>query len=375
MTGQIIKRGENTWYIRIFLGRDANGKRKYFNKTIHGTKKEAQKYLTAKTREKDLGVFVEPALMPLNEFLNRWLEEIAVNKLRARTFENYESLLNCHVRKILGAKRLSDIQAYEVQKLYNDMKKAKYSPKTIRHVHNVLSSAFKQAVRWKMLMQNPCEFSELPRMEKVEMMYFTPKETAKFLEAAKDDKFFPAFLLAIETGMRPEEYLSLQWKDVNFENKSLSVRRALVVKKGGGFIFTEPKTKKSRRSIPISNTLIKALKTHRRIQLEERMKLGANYQTFDLIFASEIGTPLLHGNLLRRHFKPIRDKAGLPKIRLYDLRHTTATLLLSAGENPKVVSERLGHASIVLTLDTYSHVLPSMQKNATNKMEKLMSGK
>ena len=362
MTGQIVKRGDNTWYIRIFLGRDANGKRKYFNKTIHGTKKDAQKYLTAKTREKDLGFFVEPALMPLNEFLDRWLSEIAQNKLRARTFENYESLLNCHVRKILGAKRLSDIQAYEVQKLYNDIKKAKYSPKTIRHVRNVLSSAFKQGVRWKMLMQNPCEFSELPRMEKVEMMYFTPKETAKFLDAAKDDKFFPAFLLAIETGMRPEEYLGLQWKDVDFENKVLSVRRALVVKKGGGFIFTEPKTKKSRRSIPISNTLIKALKAHRRIQLEERMKLGANYQTFDLVFASEIGTPLLHGNLLRRHFKPIRDKANLPKIRLYDLRHTTATLLLSAGENPKVVSERLGHASIVLTLDTYSHVLPSVQK-------------
>ncbi len=375
MTGQIVKRGDNTWYIRIFLGRDANGKRKYFNKTIHGTKKDAQKYLTAKTREKDLGIFVEPALMPLNEFLDRWLSEIAQNKLRARTFDTYQSLLNCHVRKILGAKRLSDIQAYEVQKLYNDMKKANYSPKTIRHVHNVLSSAFKQAVRWKMLMQNPCEFSELPRMEKVEMMYFTPKETTKFLEAAKDDKFFPAFLLAIETGMRPEEYLGLQWKDINFENKSLSVRRALVVKKGGGFIFTEPKTKKSRRSIPISNTLIKNLKAHRRKQLEERLKLGANYQTFDLVFASEIGTPLLHGNLLRRHFKPIRDKANLPKIRLYDLRHTTATLLLSAGENPKVVSERLGHASIVLTLDTYSHVLPSMQKNATSKMEKLMSGK
>ncbi len=374
MTGQIIKRGENTWYIRIFLGRDANGKRKYFNKTIHGTKKDAQKYLTAKTREKDLGVFVEPASMPLNEFLDRWLEEIARNKLRARTFDNYESLLNCHVREKIGAKRLSDIQAYEVQKLYNDMKKTNYSPKTIRHVHNVLSPAFKQAVKWKMLMQNPCDLCELPRMEKTEMMYFTPEQTAKFLDAAKDDKYFTTFLLAIETGMRPEEYLGLQWKDIDFKNEVLSVRRALVVKKGGGFIFTEPKTKKSRRSIPISNTLIDALKSHRRNQLEERMKLGAEYETLDLVFASEIGTPLLHGNLLRRHFKPIRDKANLPKIRLYDLRHTTATLLLSAGENPKVVSERLGHASIVLTLDTYSHVLPSMQKDATNKMEKLMSG-
>ncbi len=375
MTGQIVKRGENTWYIRIFLGRDANGKRKYFNKTIHGTKKEAQKFLTAKTREKDLGVFVEPAAMPLNEFLDRWLSDVAKNKLRARTFDNYESLLNSHIRAKLGAKRLSDIQSYEVQKLYNDMKKAGYSPKTIRHAHNVLSSALKQAVKWKMLMQNPCDICELPRSEKAEMMYFTPEETTKFLGAAKDDKYFPAFLLAIETGMRPEEYLGLQWKDIDFDNKALSVRRALVVKKGGGFIFTEPKTKKSRRSIPISNSLIDALKTHRRNQLEERMKLGASYQTFDLVFASEIGTPLLHGNLLRRHFKPIRDKANLPKIRLYDLRHTTATLLLSAGENPKVVSERLGHASIVLTLDTYSHVLPSMQRTATDKLEKMMFGK
>ena len=372
MTGQIIKRGEKTWYVRIFLGRDANGKRKYFNKTIHGTKKDAQKFLTAKTREKDLGIFVEPASMPLNDFLDRWLEEIAKNKLRARTFDNYESLLNCHVREKIGAKRLSGIQPYEVQKLYNDMKKANYSPKTIRHVHNVLSPAFKQAVKWKMLMQNPCDLCELPRMEKTEMMYFTPEETAKFLDAAKSDKYFPAFLLAIETGMRPEEYLGLQWKDIDFENKILAVRRALVVKKGGGFIFTEPKTKKSRRSIPISDSLIVALKINR--WLQERTQSNESYQNLDLVFASEIGTPLLHGNLLRRHFKPIRDKAELPKIRLYDLRHTTATLLLSAGENPKVVSERLGHASIVLTLDTYSHVLPSMQKDATNKMEKLMSG-
>jgi len=129
----------------------------------------------------------------------------------------------------------------------------------------------------------------------------------------------------------------LQWKDIDFNNKVLPVRPALVVEKGGGFIFTEPKTKKSRRSIPLS-TLIKTLKAHRRKQLKERIKLGAGYQIFDLVFASEIGTPLLDGNLLRRHFKPIRDKAGLPSIRLYDLRHTTATLLLSADENPKIVS-------------------------------------
>lgn len=372
MAGQITKRNENTWLVRIFLGRDANGKRRIFNKTIHGSKKDAQKYLNAKLREKDLGVFVEPASMPLNDFLDRWLEEIAKHKLRQRTFETYKSLLNNHVRENLGNKRLCDIQDYEVQKIYNSLKDKDFSPKTIRHIHNVLSSALKQAVRWKMLIQNPCELCQLPRMERTEMKYFTPEETAIFLETAKDDRYYSAFLLAIETGMRPEEYLGLQWKDIDFEKKTVSIRRALVAQKGGGFIFTEPKTKKSRRSIPLSDSVINALKIYRRNQLEARLKMGAKYQNQDLVFSSEIGTPLLHQNFTRRHFKPIRDKAELPKIRLYDLRHTTATLLLSAGENPKVVQERLGHASIVLTLDTYSHVLPTMQKDATNKIEKIM---
>jgi integrase len=178
MTGQIVKRGENTWYVRIFLGRDANGKRKYFNKTIHGTKKDAQKYLTAKTREKDLGVFIEPASMPLNEFLDRWLDEIAKPRIRESTYSSYDSILRNYVRSKLGSKRLSDIQAYEVQKLYNDMKKGGLSSRTIRYTHVVFSSAMKQAIKWKMLMQNPCELCELPRLEKNEMKHLSAEETA-----------------------------------------------------------------------------------------------------------------------------------------------------------------------------------------------------
>ena len=332
--------------------------------------------MTAKTREKDLGIFVEPASMPLNEFLDRWLDEIAKPRIRESTYSSYDSILRNYVRSKLGAKRLSDIQAYEVQKLYNDMKKDGLSSRTIRYTHVVFSSAMKQAIKWKMLMQNPCELCELPRLEKNEMKHLSAEETAKFLQAAKDTKHFVVFLLAIESGMRPEEYLSLQWKDIDFDQKVLSVRRAIVWKrKGGGFTFTEPKTKKSRRSIPISNSVINVLKTHRRKQLEAKLKLGAAYENLDLVFASEAGTPIQPKNLIDRHFKPLLKKAEVPDIRLYDLRHTTASLLLSAGENPKVVSERLGHASIVLTLDTYSHVLPTMQESATNKLEELMQGK
>jgi len=372
MAGQIIKRSEDTWTVRIFLGRDTDGKRRYFNQTIRGKKKDARTWLTAKLREKDLGQFIEPASMSLNSYLEKWMDEVARIKVRQATFAGYEAKLKVHVRDTIGSKRLCDLQAYDIQKLYNEMIKRGLSAKTVRHVHNILSPALKQAIKWRLINHNPCELCELPKIVKKEMQCFTPEETAVFLEHAKTDRYYAAFVLAIETGMRPEEYLGLQWKDIDFEHARLSVRRALVLLKGGGFIFTEPKTAQSRRSIPLSQSTIATLKAHRRAQLEARMKISDVFSDNDLVFPSEIGTPTLYGNLDRRHFKKIIKAAGLRKIRLYDLRHTMATLLLSKGVNPKIVSERLGHSSIALTLDTYSHVLPTMQRDATEHMERLM---
>lgn len=295
-------------------------------------------------------------------------------KVRQSTFDGYEAKLKGHVRNVIGSTRLCDLQAFEIQQLYNRMIAAGYSAKTVRHVHNVLSPALKQAVKWRLIPQNPCDLCELPQVVKKEMNCFTPDETSVFLEAAKVDRLYAAFVLAIETGMRPEEYLGLQWKDVDFVNGTLSVRRALILLKGGGFVFTEPKTKQSRRSLPMSKALISALKEHRRVQLQARMRLGQAYKDNDLVFAIELGTPINYRNFDQRHFKKIIRSEGLRQIRLYDLRHTTATLLLSKGVNPKIVSERLGHAAIVLTLDTYSHVLPSMQREATEQLETLMFG-
>ena len=184
-------------------------------------------------------------------------------------------------------------------------------------------------------------------------------------------------LFRSSTGMRPEEYLGLQWKNVDLVKKRVIVERVLVWnRRGGGWTLQEPKTSHSRRTIPLPTPVVDDLKRHRRKQLEERMKLGQAYENNDFVFATEIGTPILPSNLMRRHFKPILKKAELSEnIRMYDLRHTCATLLLSEGENPKVVSERLGHATIVLTLDTYSHVLPSMQQSATDKLENLLYNK
>jgi integrase len=172
----------------------------------------------------------------------------------------------------------------------------------------------------------------------------------------------------------PEEYLGLKWKDIDWQNGAAIVQRALVWKrKGGGWSLQEPKTSQSRRTIPLPKSVLSELHAYRKKQLEERLKLGQAYENNDFVFATELGSPILTSNLTRRHFKPILKKAELSEnIRLYDLRHTCATLLLSAGKNPKVIAERLGHSTVVLTLDTYSHVLPSMQKDATDELEQML---
>jgi integrase len=374
MAGQINKRSENTWLVRIFLGRDTNGKRRYFNKTIHGTKKDAQKFLTAKMREKDLGVFIEPASINLNEYLDKWLLESAKPRLREATFENYRYLSSLYIREKLGSRKLSDIKPFDVQKLYNQLTEKGLSARTVRYVHAILTSAFSQAVKWQMLVVNPCNVVTLPRLKKTEMKAFSPEEARRFLEAAKDDKQGLVFAFALASGMRPEEYLALQWKDICFEKNTATVQRTLIWRKGGGWYFSEPKTAKSRRTLPMPKNFFVELKRHKRLQAEQMLKLGQSYERNNFVFATDEGKPIYLRNLRKRNFAKILEKADLTGFRLYDLRHSTATLLLSEGINPKIVSERLGHASIVLTLDTYSHVLPDMQKEATSKLGQMLFG-
>jgi integrase len=375
MAGQIIKRGERTWLVRIFTGRDSKGKRRYLNKTIHGTKKDAEKYFTATQRDRDLGVFIEACTLSVNEYLNKWLETAARPRLRERTLSDYTEKMKRYVRPAIGEKKLADVRPLDIQTFYGEMQERGLSARTVRYTHAILSSAFKQAIKWHMLARNPCEAVELPRAERREMKAFSPEEAGRFLKASKEDEQGVIFAFALATGMRPEEYLALKWSDMDLDKGLAVVRRALVWRKGGGWYFDEPKTSRSRRTVPLPLSLLQSLITHRRKQAEARLKAGTAYQNNDLIFATGEGTPHNSRNLTHRHFQPILERAELPStFRLYDLRHSCATLLLAAGENPKVVSERLGHASIVLTLDTYSHVLPSMQQAATEKLEKMLFG-
>ncbi|MFI5166711.1 MAG: site-specific integrase [Thermoanaerobaculales bacterium] len=227
---------------------------------------------------------------------------------------------------------------------------------------------------------------EQPRQPRREMRALGKEEAARFLEALHGTEHEALFVLALATGMRPGEYLGLGWKDVDLEKGTVTIQRTLVQIKGKWGLrtsvgtkerwsFGEPKTSRGRRTLPIPASVVDLLLQHRVHQLEQRLQVANVWEDHDLVFANEIGQPINRYNLVNRHFKPLVRKAGLaPTLRLYDLRHSAATLLLAAGIHPKVASERLGHASIVMTLDTYSHVLPDMQKEASDKMEELLFG-
>ena len=370
--GQVITKGKNNHLVRVFLGTNADGRRRYHNKVIRGTKKEALQYQTSVLSDLDRGTFIEPSKETLNEYLDRWLNTSAAPRLRERTLRDYRSLLARYVRPVLGHKMLPAVMPLDIQDLYTSMLESGLSPRTIRYTHAVLSSALKQAVKWQLLPRNAAEYVDLPRQKRTEMYAMSKDEVASFLATAKEDRWGTLFLLAVTTGMRPGEYMGLQWKDVNLDEGMIHVNKSLVRNKSE-WRFDEPKTAKSRRTVKLAPTVVKSLRAHRSKQAAERLRAGIRYQDYDLVFATDTGQPLESRNLIKRHFKPVLKQAGLREtIRLYDLRHTCATLLLAAGEHPKIVSEMLGHASNQLTLDTYSHVLPDMQQGAVAKLEDML---
>jgi integrase len=368
VAGQLIRRGERTFLLRIYMGRDANGKRDYFNETVRGTKKEAQALLNKLLRDKDLGMLLEPSRESLDSYLDRWLEAAAKPRPGASSYGDYQWLLKRYVRPQLGTVPLQKLTALDIQKVYAAMRAQGLSSRTIQYTHRVLRSALEQAVKWRIIPQNPAQYAELPRQKRCEMQHMIHEESMRFLAAARTSPHFALFALMLATGPRPSEALALRWQDINPVRQVLRVTRT-VKRVNRAWLFEEPKTKMSRRVVDYGTGLNEVLLTHQAGQAEI-------YGASGLVFRSLNGTPLLESNIRKRHFKPLLATAALPRdMRLYDLRHTHATLLLLEGVHPKIVSERLGHSSISITLDTYTHVIPSMQRESAEKIGKLLFGK
>ncbi len=362
---------DNKLYVRKVY-RDATGKKKQIWRKVE-TRTEGK--ILLREIENDLASGTESFENRdnLDSYLDKWLS-MTKGTISDRTLGDYESLLRLYFRPALGKKRLNSVKPMDIQNVITDMAKRGLSSRTIQYAHAVLQRALKEAViPFKLLTSNPARELKLPRRVKKEMKALSPATAQAFLKACAKSKHGLLFEFALITGMRPEEYLALMWRDLDLKKGAATIQRVLVRnRKGGGWSLQPTKTPGSRRCIPFPSYLVRKLKAHKRTQNERRLKLGSEWKNNDLVFASRMGTPLSIRNLQRRHFKPLLERAKLEDIRTYDLRHSCATLLLAAGENPKVVSERLGHASIVLTLDTYSHVLPSMQQAASDKLEKIL---
>jgi len=368
--GHIQDLGDGRWLVRTSHGIGAGGKRIRSQSIIEGQKKDAQRHLTSLLKRRDDGLSAALSRQTFGEWAEEWLKNWASNK-GPRTRSDSEKLLGRLLRyeREFGGLRLSTLSANHIQQVVNRLRERGLSPRTVRMYHGLIRGCLARAERLGKVARNVARLVELPPQSRTERLFLTAEQAERLLQTGVDDRFYALFALLTLTGLRPGEACAVRWDDI--DNRALRVRRALVWLPNSAPIFAETKTRRS-RVVTLGERVLGILKRQRAKQAEWRLKMGAAYEDQGLIFCNETGGPLHLRNVDSRHFKPLLRQAGLPKIRLYDLRHTHATLLLAAGEHPKVVQERLGHATITLTLDTYSHVVPGMQERAAERLDSLL---
>lgn len=373
--GSIFKRarnGKTTWYCEIVLGWDENGKKKVLRHSAD-TRKEVADWRTKRLAERQEGTLVERTKLTVGCFLADWLDSTARHEIKPRTLADYQDLLKRYIVPEVGDTELQKLTPPMIQAMYHRRLEAGLSPSTIRLVHAVLRKGLQQALEWQLINRNPADAVKKPRVERKQVSALTPEQAMKFLRAAREDRLYALYVLAVTTGMRIGELLGLRWSDIDMGARTLTVSQTVGVMDNKLF-FGTPKTKASRRTIDVPAVAMAALKKWKADQNQERLKVGdaEAWEYPDLVFTTTIGTPISPNNIRNRSFKPLLAAAGCPRIRLHDLRHTAATLLLSQGVQARVVQDVLGHSDIRMTLGTYAHVLREQQREAAQKMDRLL---
>ena len=377
----VLADGSTRWRMRVFIGADPKtGKRTIVTGTF-SRKKDADAEATRLERQKDLGALTAPSKEPFSAYLVRWLDTVKEGRIRAGTLHDYRAMVRRYIERPpegappIGSIRLDRLAPAAFEALYAFLwKETGLSPRSLQYLHSILRQALGHAVGTGALVRNPTDAVKPPRQDRAggtpekKMRAMSREEARRFLEASKGDRYAALWVVLLMGGIRPGEAFGLTWKDVDLDTGKLHIRRALTRRGVDGWKLVEPKTARARRVVVLPEVATSALRAHRKRQAEERLLLGPEYHDHGFVFATMLGSPLDPANLYRT-FRGLLQAAELDDFRVYDLRHTCATLLLLAGENPKVVSERLGHASVTLTLDTYSHVLPAMQEESARKLE------
>ncbi len=365
--GSVYRTKNGLWRGSYWVTTAKGPKRRYVSGK---TRQECSQKLTKAMADRDGGLIFDAGALTVGDYLERWLKDVE-ETVRRSTFEGYRYAIRPHIKPALGRIKLKDITPAHLRSFYRDRLDSGLSPATVHKQHVVLHKALKAAVADGLIPRNAAAGLKLPRITREEIDPLTEDQARLLLETVSGNRLEALYVLALHTGMRQGELLALKWDDVDLERGVLRVRRTLT-HADKAFVLGEPKTKNSRRTIRLTSAAVDALRAHLSRQLQEIEEMSSLYQPGGLIFATETGTVINPSNLRNRSFKPLLGCAGLPPIRFHDLRHTCATLLLGRDVNAKVVSEMLGHSSISITLDIYSHLLPDMQEKAAKALEEAL---
>jgi len=379
MRGSVRKRGSTwTWYLDAPPD-PVTARRRQASKGGFRTKRECQDALNETLARLREGTFVPPSQRTLGSFLlEEWLPAVRPPRVRPSTWQSYRMNADTHIIPALGHLPLQRLTPAHLTAFYRSLLDhgrrdgGGLAAKTVRNIHGELHAALRDAARWGHIARNVAASADLPKGMAPEMRVWSPAQLRAFLDHARQDRLYAAWLLFATTGMRRGEVAGLRWPDVDLEADRVSPRRLRVVVNYEVHV-SEPKTAKGRRSLALDPATVAALRQHRARQAEERLAVGPRWQDSGLVFTWPDGRPV-HPQRFSNWFEQLAQAAGLPRIRLHDVRHSYASAALAAGIPAKVVSERLGHASIAITMDTYSHVLPGLDAEAAGTVARLILG-
>ena len=357
------------WAFSIDVGPDAAGKRRQVWRSAFATKREATAAMNTEIGQRQVGSYLEPSILTVGVFLaEQWLP--GLTKIRASTVRGYRGHIEFYLVPALGGGRLSALTTPMINRLYADLQHGTgrggrtLSASTIRRVHATLHSALGDAVRWRLIPYNPASGAELTAVTRTQMQVWSGEQLGVFLAATADDPLAMLYRLVAHTGLRRGEAVGLRWSEVDLTAGSLTVVRQHV-DVGYRVIQGEPKTRRGHRRIALDPGTTVHLAAHKRRQIAQALSVGITDATTGYVFARTDGSAY-HPDFVTKHFDLLVRRTALPRIRLHDLRHTHATLGLAAGIPAKIMADRLGHSSVMLTLDTYSHVTPAMDHAAAD---------
>jgi integrase len=366
--GSIFERSDGRWSAQLNLGRESGKRRRRY---IYGaTAAEVQDALLKARADFRQGFASTGDSQPLKRFLESWLDSVRAT-VRPRTLDAYRAAVRKHLIPALGHIKLGKLTPQHVQEFQSAKLKAGLHPRTAGALRTVLVQALNQAVRWNVISRNSAALVRSPKAPRPVIKPLAPEQARQLLAAMKGEPLEALHQVVLTLGLRRGEALGLQWNDIDFDRAALAIRRT-IGRATSGIVIQEPKTASGRRTLKLPQGLVAALKAHRKCQLEQRLLAGPDWQDTGYVFTTSIGThldPSAPGADLDR----LLVKAELEHARYHDLRHSAATFMLVQGVHPKVVADMLGHAKVGLTLDIYSHVLPSLQAEAAGKVEALLA--